>query len=114
VTALLRISPEEATAALPDAALRFATLFQRQDLEVEIYAPLGSDPQQPHDRDELYIIISGTGRFRRGDQVVGFGPGDLLFVPAGIVHRFEEFSIGFATWVIFFGERVGQGEEGNG
>jgi quercetin dioxygenase-like cupin family protein len=36
--------------------------------------------------------------------VVGFGPGDLLWVPAGVVHRFKDFTDDLAVWVVFFGD----------
>ena len=67
-----------------------------------LFAPRGVDRQQPHDRDEVYIVISGSGTFRRGDQDVIFGPGDLLFVPARAPHRFKTFTEDLRTWVIFF------------
>jgi hypothetical protein len=35
-------------------------------------------------------------------------PGELLFVPAGVVHRFEDFSDDFATWVMFYGPEGGE------
>ena len=82
---------------------RSAEAFRDGDLEVRLYAPEGSDPQTPHDRDELYIVASGTGRYRVGDAVTGFGPGDLLFAAAHTPHRFEDFSPDFAAWVIFYG-----------
>ncbi|KAA2213129.1 cupin domain-containing protein [Teichococcus oryzae] len=82
----------------------FATLFERGDaITVELYAPIGADGQLPHDRDELYIVAAGSGRFRRDEEVVEFGPGDLLYVPAHVPHRFESFTEGFKVWVIFFG-----------
>jgi mannose-6-phosphate isomerase-like protein (cupin superfamily) len=72
-------------------------------IEFGYYAPVGQDPQQPHDRDELYIIAAGHGRFVCGDSRVAFGPGDRLFVAAGETHRFVDFDEGFGTWVLFFG-----------
>lgn len=78
---------------------------QGQEITVELYAPVGTDRQQPHERDELYIVASGQGTFRRGDEIVTFGPGDLLYVPAYVPHRFETFSADFKTWVIFYGPR---------
>ncbi|MBV9863276.1 MAG: cupin domain-containing protein [Alphaproteobacteria bacterium] len=77
--------------------------FRDGDLEIRLYAPQGRDPQQPHDRDELYIIAAGTGRYRLGDTATPFAPGDLLFAAAHLPHRFEEFSADFAAWVIFYG-----------
>ena len=75
---------------------------------VEYYAPRGVDTQKPHTRDELYVVIAGAGTFVNGDDRQPFGPGDVLFVPAGIVHRFEDFSDDFATWVIFYGPEGGE------
>lgn len=85
---------------------RFAVVFERgDDVTVEIFVPRGRDTQQPHDRDELYIVVSGTGNFRRGDTIVAFGPGDLLHAPAHVPHRFEAFSEDFTVWVIFYGPK---------
>ena len=38
------------------------------------------------------MVAEGRGQFRNGEVVHRFGPGDVLFVPAGVVHRFEAFS----------------------
>jgi mannose-6-phosphate isomerase-like protein (cupin superfamily) len=37
-----------------------------------------------------------------------FGPGDFLFAPAGVVHRFEFFSQDLTLWVIFYGPEGGE------
>ena len=37
-----------------------------------------------------------------------FGPGDLIFVPAGAEHRFEDFSDDLETWVAFYGPEGGE------
>jgi mannose-6-phosphate isomerase-like protein (cupin superfamily) len=75
---------------------------------VEYYAPRGIDRQEPHTRDELYVVVAGSGTFLNGTTHHPFGPGDIIFVPAGVVHRFEEFSDDFATWVIFYGPQGGE------
>jgi len=41
---------------------------------------------------------------------VAFAPGDMLFVPAKMEHRFEDFSADFATWVLFYGPTGGERE----
>ena len=77
-------------------------------LLVEYYAPRGVDTQRPHTRDEIYVIIAGTGWFVNGPERHPFAPGDVLFVPAGEVHRFEDFTDDFAVWVMFYGPEGGE------
>jgi mannose-6-phosphate isomerase-like protein (cupin superfamily) len=84
-------------------------VFDRGDLRVELYAPRGVDEQRPHERDELYIVVAGRGRFRCAGAEVAFAPGDLLFVPAGMEHRFEAFGDDLVVWVVFFGPHGGYG-----
>jgi mannose-6-phosphate isomerase-like protein (cupin superfamily) len=85
-----------------------AELLSHGTMKVEYYAPIGRDTQTPHTQDELYIIARGTGWFVNGERRHPFGTGDLLFVPAGNEHRFEEFSDDFGTWVIFYGPEGGE------
>src|SRR6516165_5884920 len=49
-------------------------------------------PQVPHQRDELYFVTAGTGRYRVEDKVTAVGPGDLLFCAAHVAHGFEDIS----------------------
>jgi mannose-6-phosphate isomerase-like protein (cupin superfamily) len=89
---------------------RSAEVLRHASLEVRYYAPKDGDPQAPHDRDEVYIVAGGRGSFVRGAERVAFGPGDMLFVPAGLAHRFEDFGDDFATWVVFYGPAGGERE----
>jgi len=99
-----RITPESALAMLAKAGgQRYVTLFKHGTLELEYYKPVKTDPQKPHTRDEVYFVISGSGFFVRGSERQRFAPGEVLYVPAGVEHRFEEFSDDFATWAIFSG-----------
>ena len=73
-----------------------------------LFAPKGTDYQTPHDQDELYLVVSGSGRFMDGTEEIDFGVGDVLFVPAGVEHRFTHFSDDLVTWVIFYGPSGGE------
>jgi mannose-6-phosphate isomerase-like protein (cupin superfamily) len=86
----------------------FTELFSHGTLSIEIYKPVGVDHQTPHSQDEVYVVISGTGRFVSGDSRREFEPGEVLFVPAGTEHRFEDFTEDFATWVFFYGPEGGE------
>jgi len=86
----------------------YGILLEHGTLELGLYQPDRIDRQQPHDRDEVYIVQRGSGWFRLGDGRQPFEPGEALFVPAGVEHRFEDFSADFAAWVIFYGPPGGE------
>lgn len=86
----------------------YAILLEHGTLELGFYKPDRSDRQQPHDRDEVYVVRSGSGYFRLAGKRQPFETGEALFVPAGVEHRFEEFSDDFAAWVIFYGPPGGE------
>ena len=85
-----------------------AFVFEHGTLQVKMYRPSGTDAQTPHTRDEIYVIARGSGWFVNGGERHAFHAGDVLFVPAGVTHRFEEFSRDFSTWVIFYGPDGGE------
>lgn len=103
-----RVTLEEARAAPIPEGRRSALLMAHGSMTLRYYAPRGADPQEPHDQDELYLVASGTGSFVNGEHRVRFRPGDVLFAAAGVVHRFEDFSDDFATWVVFWGPQGGE------
>ena len=86
----------------------YADLFRHGTLTLEIYAPKGTDLQQPHTRDELYIVVSGKGTLVVEGRRVEFVPGDALFAAAGELHRFEDFSEDLVVWVVFYGPEGGE------
>eukprot|EP01037_Dinobryon_pediforme_P016266 gene16266-16445_t len=69
-------------------------------MSVEIYRPAYADHQTPHLQDELYVVISGSGFFVNNGERAAFQQGDVLFVPAGTDHRFENFTDDFLTWFL--------------
>ncbi len=104
-----KISVEEALTQLEKVHPQpFVDVLRHGTLAVEIYKPEKIDIQQPHTRDEVYVIMSGKGMFVNGEQKYAFQVGDVLFVPAGVVHRFEDFSDDFLTWVFFYGPEGGE------
>ena len=99
----------QAAAAARDAGEKpLAVALERGTLLCELYAPRGVDPQEPHAQDELYVIARGSGTFVCDGERFAFGPGDALFVAAGVEHRFEEFTDDFETWVVFYGPEGGE------
>ena len=104
-----RLTTARALETLRHAApATFVTLLQHGSMSVEIYHPRGVDLQKPHEQDELYVVISGRGKFVKDGVAQPFEAGEVLFVGAGVPHRFEDFSDDFATWVVFYGPRGGE------
>ena len=104
-----RVTLAEVMARIPGPeGRRWEVAFERGTLRVELYAPQGHDPQTPHTRDELYVVLNGSGVFATDDSRTPFGPGDVLFVAAGRPHRFEEFAPDLQVWVIFYGPEGGE------
>ncbi|MDJ1159296.1 cupin domain-containing protein [Chelatococcus sp. SYSU_G07232] len=92
-----------AEAALSASGKTLAGVLRHGTMSVELHAPGGHAPQQPHSQDELYVVVSGRGTFFKGGERRPFGPGEVIFAEAGIEYRFETFSDDFKTWVIFGG-----------
>ena len=101
--ALRRLEENRKTGAKP-----YEVMLRHGSMHVGLYAPHGSDPQQPHQQDEIYVVMSGQGRFIRGAEQQAFAPGDVLFVPAGSEHRFIDFTEHFHAWVVFYGPEGGE------
>jgi mannose-6-phosphate isomerase-like protein (cupin superfamily) len=100
----------QAQALLPAHAVgrRYAEVLTHGSMRLGLYAPRQFDPQKPHEQDELYLVVQGSGTFVHAGRRTPFRPGDALFAAAGIEHRFEDFSDDFATWVIFWGPPGGE------
>jgi gentisate 1,2-dioxygenase len=104
----MKIAFTDAMKALDNSSQLFVELFAYGTLSLEIYKPKEKDLQQPHTKDEVYVVASGSGDFYCDGKTTSFRAGDFLFVPAGIEHHFENFSDDFITWVIFYGPDGGE------
>ena len=49
----------------------------------------GSDPQKPHNEDEVYYVLSGRGSIRVGSEDREVQAGSIVFVAAHVEHRFH-------------------------
>ncbi len=102
------ITLAQAMAAPIEPGARSALLLRHGSMSLRYYTPRGYDPQAPHQQDELYLVAQGHGTFLNDGRRHPFGPGDVLFAPAGVEHQFEDFSDDFGVWVIFYGRAGGE------
>ncbi len=77
--------------------------FRVPDLSVGTYSiPAGgTDDQEPHTEDEIYVVTAGRSGFESGGRRVDVGPGSVIFVAAGEEHRFTDVTEDLALLVIF-------------
>ncbi len=77
--------------------------FRVPDLSVGTYSiPAGgTDAQEPHTEDEIYVVTAGRGRFEAGDRRIAVEPGMVIFVAAGEEHRFADITEDLAALVLF-------------
>lgn len=78
-------------------------LLRSEDLSAGLYvlAAGATDLQEPHTEDEVYVVLAGRSRFTAGEETVDAGPGDVIFVPARVPHRFHDITEELRIVVVF-------------
>jgi mannose-6-phosphate isomerase-like protein (cupin superfamily) len=78
---------------LREAGGGYEILHESAGLEVGVYSLVAPEPdrQQPHDDDELYIVLEGTGVLEIEGKQVSLKEGTAALVEAGADHRFNAY-----------------------
>jgi mannose-6-phosphate isomerase-like protein (cupin superfamily) len=99
----------ESQVGIPGPAGEHAvSVLRRGTLDVALSLPVPPNQQTPHAQDEIYVVIRGRGILFHDGERDPFESGDLLFVAAGIEHRFEAFTEDLAVWRVFYGPHGGE------
>jgi mannose-6-phosphate isomerase-like protein (cupin superfamily) len=89
--------------------------FQRSAaLSTGLYVlPAGAiDRQQPHTEDEIYYVVAGSARISVGGQDAAVQAGSVIFVAAGVTHRFHDIAETLQLLVVFGpAEATGAGDD---
>lgn len=69
----------------------YEIVHQSEGLELGVYVLVAPEPdrQQPHDDDEVYVVLEGSGTLDVEGTPVELREGHAVFVPAGAEHRFS-------------------------
>ena len=80
----------------------YEIVHESPGLEIGVYVLVAPEPdrQQPHEDDEVYIVLDGRGRLEVEGQTFDVEQGQSIFVPAGAEHRFTGYE-GLSVLVIF-------------
>ncbi len=60
-----------------------------------------TDPQSPHKEDELYYVVRGKARMKAGNEDQPIVAGAVIFVAAGVEHRFYDIEEELTVLVFF-------------
>jgi mannose-6-phosphate isomerase-like protein (cupin superfamily) len=71
-----------------------------------VLAAGSSDPQSPHEEDEVYYVLSGASKMELGTDIRKVHKGDLIYVPARMPHRFTDIEEDLELLVFFSRMRV--------
>jgi mannose-6-phosphate isomerase-like protein (cupin superfamily) len=71
----------------------YEILHESPGLELGVYELVDPEPdrQQPHEDDEIYVVLEGNGVLEVEAERFEVGVGDALFVPAHARHRFTSY-----------------------
>jgi mannose-6-phosphate isomerase-like protein (cupin superfamily) len=80
----------------------YEIVHESPGIEIGVYVLVAPEPdrQQPHDDDEVYIVLDGSGVLDVESESVPVTIGDAVFVEAGADHRFSAYEQ-LAVLVIF-------------
>ena len=106
---LIRFS-ESRTSIPGPAGEHSVTVLKRGAVDVRLAFAPAVPPTEltPHSQDEIYVIVRGGGVLFHDGKRDTFRSGDLLFVAAGVEHRFEDYTDDLAVWVVFYGPNGGE------
>jgi mannose-6-phosphate isomerase-like protein (cupin superfamily) len=60
-----------------------------------------TDTQSPHKEDELYYVVRGRARMKAGTEDHAVAAGSVIFVAAGVEHRFYDIEEELSVLVFF-------------
>ena len=60
-----------------------------------------TDPQKPHQQDEMYYVVKGRARMQVGSEDQAVEEGTVIFVPAQVKHRFCDIAEELVVLVYF-------------
>jgi mannose-6-phosphate isomerase-like protein (cupin superfamily) len=93
-------------ARLEAAGGGYEVVHSSPGLELGVYVLVAPEPdrQQPHDDDEVYVVLEGSGALEVEGRAIPLERGHTMFVPAGAEHRFVGY-VGLSLLVVFAKER---------
>ncbi|MCD9903272.1 cupin domain-containing protein [Streptomyces sp. MT29] len=96
-----RLDELEAERASNEGA--YLQFVRERNMSVGLYALDAGDldPQQPHQQDEVYFVVSGRASITVGTETTQVARGSVVYVPAGVAHKFHHITEDLRVMVVF-------------
>jgi len=79
----------------------YIEVLSKDALSVELAQYPNPEPKTPHETDELYFVISGSGMVHVGDERFAVDEGDVVYVEQGVEHDFFDIDDEITALVVF-------------
>jgi mannose-6-phosphate isomerase-like protein (cupin superfamily) len=81
----------------------YLEFLRRDSMSCGLYVlePGAEDPQEPHQQDEVYMVLSGRGWLGVAGHDQPVGPGSVVFVARTVPHRFHGITERLSVLVFF-------------
>lgn len=98
---------EDAKRRLEEGNGGYEVVHTSPGLEVGVYVLVAPEPdrQQPHEDDEVYVVLEGRGTLQVEDEQIDLTEGQAMFVAAGAEHRFTGYES--LSLLVIFARRGG-------
>ncbi|MCZ4122440.1 cupin domain-containing protein [Streptomyces sp. H39-S7] len=98
---VFRLDDLEAERAANNGA--YLSFLRERNMSAGLYALQAGelDTQAPHRQDEIYLVVSGRAAITVGEETTTVARGSVVYVPAGVAHRFHHVTEDLRVMVVF-------------
>jgi len=100
---MTHVSTTELRERLEQDENNYLEVLDENSLSVELARYPNPEPKTPHKTDELYYIVSGSGKAHVGSERFEIEEGDVIHVERGVEHDFFEIEDEMTALIIFAG-----------
>jgi mannose-1-phosphate guanylyltransferase len=97
------VSTTELSSRLNQENKSYVEVLSEESMSVELAHYPNPEPKTPHNEDELYVILSGSGMVHVGSETHDVNEGDVVYVEQGVEHDFFDIEDEITALIVFAG-----------
>jgi mannose-1-phosphate guanylyltransferase len=102
---MVHVSTAELANRLKQEDRSYVEALSEESMRVELAHYPNPEPKTPHKEDELYIILSGSGKVNVGTETYDVHEGDVVHVERGVEHDFFDIDSEITALIVFTGSQ---------